>query len=157
MHKLKPNRLHQGEAKIQWWVAEIEEGTPYGALFDPVFWDNHGYKLVPRVRILCEPDEGHYEAELKVIGNGVGGVRVVEIRKSDFSKVEPLQVIADQFRAKYAGPHHRWRVERVSDGHVEQPGFASEQDALTWLAANLKDLTASAKKAEAQRRALEAA
>lgn len=148
MHKLKPNRLHQGEAKIQWWVAEIEEGTPYESLFDPVYWDNHGYKLQPRVRILCEPDEGHYEAELKVIGNGVGGVRVVEIRKNDFGKVAPVAVIADQFRAKYAGPHHKWRIERIADNHIEQAGFASEQDALGWLAANLRDLTAAAKKAK---------
>ena len=147
IHKLKPTRMHPGEARILWWFAEIEEGTPYAALFDPVYWDNHGYKLKTGHRILAQPDEGHYEAEFLVVGNGVGGVRVVEIRKTDLSKVEPSPLIADQFRVKYAGPHHRWRVERVADNYVEQSGFGSEADANIWLAENLRALAKTAKAA----------
>ncbi len=149
IHKLKPNRLHQGEARILWWYAEIEEGTPYEALFNPVFWDNHGYKLRIGNRILAEPDEGHYEAEFKVVGNGVGGVRIVEIRKHDFAKAPAVPLIADQFRVKFAGPHHKWRVERVEDSHVEQSGFGSEAEASVWLAENLKALSSAAAKQRA--------
>jgi hypothetical protein len=140
IYKLKPTRLHPGEARILWWYAEIEEGTPYEALFDPVYWDNHGYKLKTGNRILAAPDEGHYEAEFLVVGNGVGGVRIVEVRKLDLSKIQPAPLIADQYRIKYAGPHHRWRVERVADNGIEQSGFGSESDASIWLAENLRAL-----------------
>ena len=49
--------MRPGEARILWWFAEIEEGTPYTALFDPVCWDNHGYKLKTGHRILAQPDD----------------------------------------------------------------------------------------------------
>jgi hypothetical protein len=149
----KPTRLHIGEAKIRTWFAEIEEGTPYEALFDPIYWDVHGYKFQPGDFIRVEPDDGAYTADLKVVGVGVGGVRVEEFYKKDWRKIDAPATLLSQYRVKFAGPHHRWRVERIADGHVEQAGFQSETDANVWLAENLKALSAAAAKAEAAKAA----
>ena len=143
--KLKQSRLHTGEARIRWWFAIPEEGTPYDELFNPVYWDVHAYKFAPGDFIRVEPDEGTYTADLKVIGTGVGGVRVAEYYKKEWVKTEAPPSLASQYRVRYAGPHHRWRIERLVDNHIEQAGFENEAAANSWLAANLKSLSATAK------------
>lgn len=144
--KLKPTRLHLGEAKIRTWFAEIEEGTPYEALFSPVYWDVHGYKFRPGDFIRVKPDDGSYTADLEVVGVGVGGVRVEEYYKKEWKKVEAPATLLSQYLVKYAGPHHRYRVERIADKHIEQAGFETETAANQWLAENLKALSAAAAK-----------
>jgi hypothetical protein len=142
LHKLKPTRLHLGEAKIRTWAAEIEEGTPYEALLSPVYWDVHSYKFAMYDEIRCIPDEGNYIAWLVVIGTGgVGGTRLQEIRKIEIGKVEQSSSLSEQFVVRYAGPHHKWRVERKADKNVEQSGFENEVAASQWLADNLKALS----------------
>lgn len=148
LHKLKQTRLHLGEAKIRTWFAEIEEGTPYDELFNPVYWDVHGYKFSVGDFIRVEPDDGSYTADLKVVGAGVGGVRVEEYYKKDWNKVEAPATLLSQYRVRFAGPHHRWRVERIEDGHIEQANFETETSANMWLAENLKALSAAAAKAK---------
>lgn len=146
LHKLKQNRLHQGESRMLTWFAEVEEGTPYEALFSPVYWDVHGYKFKVGHFIRVEPDDGTYTADLKVVGVGVGGVRVEEYYKKDWGKVEAPATLLSQYAVKYAGPHHRYRIERLADRHVEQTGFETETAANQWLAENLKALSAAAAK-----------
>lgn len=141
IYKLRQTRLHQGETKLRYWFAEIEEGTPYEKLFDPVYWDVHGYKFVPGDRIIAEPDEQHYTAELKVISVGAGGPKVAEYYKKDWPKTDAPAGVVGQFRVKYAGPHHKWRVERVADNQPLQTGFDNESAANMWLIQNLKTLT----------------
>lgn len=149
IYKLKPTRLHLGESKIRWWFAEVEEGTPYDELLGSIYWDVHAYKFRPGDFIHIEPDDGSYTAQLKVIGVGVGGVRVAEFYKKDWTKVEAPASLMSQYRVRYAGPHHRYRVERLADGNVEHSGFESESAANVWLAENLKALSAAAAKAKA--------
>lgn len=142
VYKLKPTRLHLGEAKIRQWAAEIEEGTPYEALFDATYWDVHGYKFAMYDEIRCIPDEGNYIAWLVVTGTGgVGGTRVQEISKIAIGATQQAPTLASQYRIKFAGPHHKWRVERIADSHVEATNFENEVSAQQWLADNLKALS----------------
>lgn len=144
--KLKPTRLHLGEAKIRTWFAEIEEGTPYEELFSPVYWDVHAPKFNIGDFIRVQPDDGSYTADLMVVGKGVGGVRIEEYYKKDWKKVEAPATLLSQYRVKWGGPHHKWRIERIADSHVEQSGFENETAANMWLAENLKALSAAAAK-----------
>lgn len=147
--KLKQTRLHQGEAKIRWWYAIIEEGTPYEELFKPVFWDIHAYKFALGDFIRVEPDEGHYTADLKVVSTGVGGVRVQEYYRKDWGARQDTPAISTQYRTKWAGPHHKWRVERIADNHIEQSGFDTEAMATLWMAQNIKPIPVTAARAAA--------
>ena len=146
-YKLKGSRLEMGMEgqRMRSWLAVPEAGTPYEALFNPVYWDIHGYKFAPGDMIRVEPDEGHYTADLRVVASGVGGVRVAEYYKKDWDKVSAPATLASQFRVRHAGPHHMWRVERIADGHIEQAHFQNESLANSWLAENLKELSAAAK------------
>ena len=148
LHKLKQTRLHLGEAKIRTWFAEVEEGTPYEALFSPIYWDVHGYKFNPGDFIRVKPDDGSYTADLEVVGVGVGGIRVEEYYKKEWKKIEAPATLLSQYRVKYAGPHHRYRVERISDNHIEHANFETETAANQWLAENLKALSVAAAKAK---------
>lgn len=149
IHKLKQTRLHLGESRIRWWFAVPEEGTPYEALFDPVYWDVHGFKFAHGDFIRVMPDEGHYTADLMVVGTGTGGVRVAEYFKKVWadSATASSEPLISQYRVKYAGPHHKWRVERIADNHVEQAHFENETAANQWLADNLRALSKVATKA----------
>ena len=147
LHKLKQSRLHSGEARIRWWFAEIEEGTPYDKLFDPVFWDVHGYKFQPGDFILAKPDEGDYTAQLMVVGTGAGGVKIEEFYKKEHSTLAAPGTLASQYRVRYAGPHHKWRIERLADNNIESSGFENEAAANKWLADNLTALSRAVKAA----------
>lgn len=147
LHKLKQSRLHTGESRIRWWFAVVEEGTPYEELFKPTYWDVHAYKFAIGDLIDCVPDEGHYRAWLEVVGVGVGGLRVEEFLKKDRSKVSAPPSLLSQYRVAWAGPHHKFRVERIADKHVEATNFNTEAEANSWLSANLKALSAAAAKA----------
>lgn len=139
-HFLKPSRLHQGEAKILTWYAVIEENTPYEALFEPTFWASHAKDLDRGHWIVCEPDEGHYTAKLRVMSTGVGGVCVEEYYKKEWGKEEaPLSLLGD-YEVKWAGPQHKWRVMRTKDNHVAAKGFENEAAANKWLADNIDQL-----------------
>lgn len=137
---LKPSRLHQGEARIRYWYAIIEEGTPYEALFTPTFWASHAHQIEMGDMIRCEPDEGHYTADLRVQSVGLGGIKVEEYYKKDWKVADaPLSLMTD-YKVEYAGPHHKWRVTRKADKHVEAKGFTNEAEANRWLATNAKRL-----------------
>lgn len=137
---LKPSRLHQGEARIRYWYAIIEEGTPYEAVFKPEFWASHKHQFEIGDFIRCEPDEGHYTADLRVMSVGLGGVKVEEFVKKDWKVADaPLSLMTD-YKVKFAGPHHKWRVERKTDKHIEATGFQNEAEANRWLATNAKKL-----------------
>jgi len=144
---MKSSRMHMGEAKIRWWYAVPEQGTPYERILEPTFWNSQRDKLQIGDFIMVEPDEGHYTAELKVQSVGIGGVRVAEYYKKPWATVAAPASIAESYRVKFAGPHHKWRVERIEDGHVEQAGFTSESDANRWLIDNTAALSRNTVKA----------
>ena len=146
VQKLKPSRMHAGESRIRWWYANPEEGTSYQTLFDPVYWDTVGYQLEIGDFIQVVPDELNYIAWLHVISKGIGGVTIIEFYKKNIEEVESAGIsLHDYYRIKYAGPHHKWRVERKTDGHVERHGFTNENDANKWLALNAAALSSRAK------------
>jgi hypothetical protein len=138
--KLKPSNLHTGEHSILWWQAEPEEGTPYEALFNPIYWDACNALFGRGHFIQVIPAEGHYIAWLRV-RDADAGVHVQEIFKKELS-VEETQPssLSDHFRVKFAGSQHKWRVERIVDNHIEMKGLADEGAALAWLAENGKRL-----------------
>jgi hypothetical protein len=142
-YKLKTSRVHIGESKIRWWEAYPEEGTPYKELFKPEYWSFNDFKFENDDMIRVIPDEHNYMAWLWVVSAGTGGTKVIEVMKKDLPKdaVEPVSV-KELFEVKWAGPHHKYRVQRKSDDHIERANFGSEAEANTWLAENTKALIA---------------
>lgn len=140
IHKMKPSRFHLGESRIRYWYVIPEVSTPYEALFDPIYWDAVKHKLAIGDFIRVEPDEGHYTADLKVTSSGFGGIQVAEFYKKDWQKVEMPKKLSSLYETKYAGPHHKWRVERVADGAIMEKGFESDAEANKWLSVNVKAL-----------------
>lgn len=140
IYKIKQSRFHQGESRIRQWFAVPEAGTPYSALFTATYWDTQSHQLAIGDWIRVEPDEGSYTADLKVISTGTGGIRVAEYYKKDWEKVAAPKALADDYHVKWAGPHHKWRVERKADSDVMESGFQSESDANRWLADNAAKL-----------------
>lgn len=141
-YKLKQSRMQLGLEGIRMriWFVVPEAGTPYGALFDPAYWEPVRHMLSIGDFLRIEPDEQHYTADLKVLSTGAGGVQTAEYFRKEWPKVEMPAALTSRYRVRHAGPHHRWRIERISDGHVEQSGFVSEAEAHKWLTANIKAL-----------------
>jgi hypothetical protein len=136
-YKLKQSRMHQGESRIRKWVVNPEQDTPYAALFDPMYWSPNEYMFEVGDFIQVIPDERSYIAELWVIEKGIGGVLVHELSKVDITlKAAEGISMFDNYRVKFAGPHHKWRIERIMDNHVAKTGFSTEGEANKWLGLN---------------------
>ena len=140
-YKVKDSRFRPLEHSQAVWFVYVEEGTPYKALFQPSYWSFVQDKLQPGAMIRVFPDEGSYMADLVVRAIGVGGVKVSEYFKREFADEGQMPAsLMSLYLVKYAGPYHKWRVERKSDGAVIQTGFENEGTANAWLATNVKSL-----------------
>jgi hypothetical protein len=141
-YKLKPSRMHQGEARIRKWVVNPEEGTPFEALDEPMYWASIEYMLEVGDFIQVIPDERNYIAEFWVVEKGIGGIVVHLLWKTDIVlKGKGGVSMYDNYRVKFAGPHHKWRIERIMDNHVAKTGFSTENEANKWLGINAGALT----------------
>ncbi len=138
--RLKPTRMHQGPARIRYWYVIPEVGTPYEALFEPEYWAarHKDFAIGDMVRI--EPDEGNYTADLRVMSTGIGGVVVQEYYKKEWAGSEAPESLLDFFEVKFAGPHHKFRIQRKADKHVVHKGFENEAAANRWMTANEEQL-----------------
>lgn len=146
MAQAHTSRFQSAEYARTYYVYTVEAKTPYEALFEPAYWahicSEKGLRAYDVIEV--RTDEGLYFAQLLVLQADRLSARVAEIAYADLTKARASQATAASsgVRIRYAGPHHKWRIERVSDSAVIQHGFADEISAQVWMADNRKSLAA---------------
>lgn len=146
MTQLAPNRVMLAEQARNTWHANPEAGTPVDALLDPKYWAHyavsHSIVIKPGDRIEAYPDDGTYFAELLVRDVSRGGIRVAELRRKEFDKVEAVGESIDGHLIKYQGARIKWAVIRESDKKRLSEGHADPQTARDWLREHAKAFAA---------------
>lgn len=107
-------------------------GTPYEDLLRPEFWTHIGHLFQPGYRIEVYPEDSAYYAELLVLNAGPRFAQVVELRHVPLNATETRVAASAECFVEWAGPAHRFRVRRQSDGEIMQTGFQTRDLAIQY-------------------------
>ena len=131
-YKVMPSEFTEARFKTNIWAMTAKAGTPYEAIKnDTAYWAHimsGGKHPQPNDIIQVHAEDMSFYAELYVVSVDTKAARVRELRYIPLDNT-PLKVIPPEYDVEWAGPHHRWRVVRVSDKSVIEKGFASEAEA----------------------------
>lgn len=135
--QLAPNRVMLAEQARNLWHASPESGTPLDALLEAKYWAHyavsHSIVIRPGDRIEAYADDGSYFAELIVRDVARGGIRVAELRRKEFDKIESVGEAIDGHLIKWQGSKVKWAVIRAADQKRLSEGHADKQQAYDWL------------------------
>ena len=136
MTTLNSSKLQRAGHYRETWEAVVPAETKMDELLSPKYWVHVAAKLRKMSIINVLSEDEHWFAELIVLGSGTGYAKVKCLRHVNFydegAKAEEESSIPSDLLVKWAGPHDKYRVERVSDKHVLKSGFQKKQDAESW-------------------------
>lgn len=126
------------------WVADPESKTPFDAVLEPQYWAHVSAKMRPYDEVIVRAEDGSYYARLLVQDAGRLFAKVAVIEKYDLTAVEVggLDAVPSGHEIKFAGPHAKWRVVRLSDRAPLKDKFETKGQAQQWLVEHLKGLAA---------------
>ena len=135
-------RLVQAEQQRVSWRAIVEAGTTIDEIKEPSFWSYVGVELHQFDRIEVIEESGLYFADLLVVACDRNWATVKVLAFCDLREGEA--VVASGAEAthvvEHAGPHHKWRVKRLSDGEILRKEMQTKGEADGWLAEHLKQV-----------------
>ena len=131
MH-LNESLFKQAEFQRNVWLAAPPAGTAFRDMLEPAYWAHVGTKLRPGDRIEVTPEDMTFFAELFVRDAGRLFAHVVELRHIPFEQTAAATNVG-AYSVAWAGPVHKFRVVRNSDGAVVQHGFANRDGALRFV------------------------
>jgi len=139
--KLHPHRFKLAEYTHNIWMITPEAGVPVEAIIaDPAYLSHVAKMLKPNDLVRIIPDDSSYFAEAIVRSVSNTHARLALLRRID---IEPLEdgIVGDH-AVRFMGLHKKHTVIRLSDKKEVQPGFDTKEDALAWLAANIRSIAA---------------
>ena len=140
---LNATRFGLAEHKRNVWHAVLPEGDDYENVFDPSYWAHVATKMRAGDEIIVINDQMTLRAHLVVKKAERLFVQVVEVSKVDLTiQTSSSEVLADYaVEVKWAGPHDKFRVERIRDGKREVLSAGMDKDAAEkWAADHLKTI-----------------
>lgn len=119
------------------WVAAPPAGVTLEDVLKPEYWAHVARVLRPLAKICIFPEDGSWEAELRVRDAGDRWANVSLIRHQPWGAKS--DIAADgRFRIEWAGPHHKYRILRLADQTVMESGFTTKEAAYARLPELLK-------------------
>lgn len=139
---LNAARFGLAEHKRNVWHAVVPEGTDYEAVFEPAYWAHVAVKMRPGDEIIVINDEMTYRAELVVRNAARMWAQVAEVSRVDLATEAAPDALSDyKVEVKWAGPHDKFRVERIRNGKRETLASGMDKDAAEkWKAEHLKTI-----------------
>jgi hypothetical protein len=117
------------------WAIVVPADVTLEVALEPAFWSN----VAPQLRVAdlvdVHRDDRSLYAKLYVREVGRARVSVAQIQHVEFGELETTNEPASLHRTRYAGPHNKWIVERISDRKVVRERCETKEDAETALKA----------------------
>lgn len=133
-------RLQEAEYERRVFVATPEAGTKLEEMLSPGYWAHVAPRLTPWSRIEVRAEDGAFYAEMLVLSCERNWAKMFVLNKYDLIPADLMMMpsASDEFKIEFAGPHHKWRVVRLSDKEVLRTGYQTKEEANTWLNGHIK-------------------
>jgi hypothetical protein len=146
--RLHASRFGLADQKRNVWHAVLPAETDYQAVFSPDYWAHVSQKMRPGDEIILLNDEMTLRAHLVVKRAGHLFAQVVEIdcvSLTDAPASGEPETTDYQVQVAWAGPHDKFRVERIRGGKKEVLARGMDKDAADkWAADHLKTISKAA-------------
>jgi hypothetical protein len=117
------------------WAIVVPTGVTMEMILLPDFWCNVSGQIRVADIIEVHADDRSLFASLYVREVGRARVSVAQIQHVKFGELETTNEPTSLHRTRYAGPHNKWIVERISDRKVVRERCETKEDAETALKA----------------------
>ena len=138
--KLSGPRMKEESFVRTSYVATPEHGVTVDDLRCPEYWAHVAPQLKPGDLVTVFPEDGTFWAELLILSVSRAAAQVKLLREYALTSTRAPEDGAE-YRLKFAGPHAKWRVERVSDDEVVKDGMTKEE-AQKYLDSHVKAMAA---------------
>lgn len=140
---LNASRFGLAEHRRNVWHAVIPAGSDYSEIFNPGYWAHVAQKMRPGDEVVVINDEMTLRALLVVKSAAHLFAQVVEVSKVDLTDAQASPEVTGDYEVtvKWAGPHDKFRVERVRNGKKEVLASGMDKDAADkWATDHLKTI-----------------
>lgn len=138
----KESNFHLRETKQNEYIVFVETGVSFRDVLQPEFWAHVAMKVPIGSKIVVQPEDYSYYAELLCVGSfgQALDVRVilgpVEIKGARFGD-SPMAL----YKVANMGPIRLWEVHQRDTGRVLASKLTSEQAAQTWVSEHFRSLS----------------
>lgn len=129
---LMPANFRQYEHEIQQWVVYADPKATDKDLETPAYWSNvsNYFRIPAEITIIAE--DGTWKKWATVHAADRNWAKVTIDYSKEYSKTTP-RTDDPTMEVEWAGPNHKWRVLRKSDGDVLSKGHQTRDQAETWV------------------------
>jgi hypothetical protein len=117
------------------WAVVIPADVSIETVLEPAFWANVATQLRVADLVDVHSDGRDFYAKLYVREVARARVSVAQIQYVEFGALAETSEPAAAHRIRYAGPHNKWIVERISDHRIVRERCETKEDAETALKA----------------------
>lgn len=139
--KLSGPRMKEESFIRTTYVATPEHGVSVDDLQCPEYWAHVAPQLKPGDLVHVFPEDGTFWAEVLVLAVSRAAAKVKLLREYKLTSNAQAPEEDAEYRLKFAGPHAKWRVERVSDSEVMKDGMTKDE-AQKYLDSHVKAMAA---------------
>lgn len=113
------------------WSAAVPAGVTYDDVLKPEYWAHVAGRLKPLAMIRVFPEDGTWEAELRVRNVGNQWAKVSPIRHVEW----PVDILAQSagFDVVWRGPHQKWCIVRKVDNEIVDKEIVTKEAAYARL------------------------
>lgn len=139
MRRIAAQRIGFAETKRNVHWCEPEMGTTLEEMLHPGYWAHYAPRLRPGDLIEVYPESKAWYATLLVQWTNRTAANVAPLWVADLTPAtETIGTDPTEFKIKWGGPHHKFRVVRQFDNEVVKFGFLSKEDAEAWIVTQVK-------------------
>lgn len=132
--KIPEARFKEAQYARSHWFVIAEYGTTLEDIKKPEYWAHVAKSLKPCDEITVISEDMTFKVNLDVLEASRLWARVFVTDFIEYTSVgEMPDTPSPDYKIKYAGPHNKYQVVRLSDSSVVKETFADEDQARLWL------------------------
>ena len=136
--KIDRERFHLAEHYRQDYVAVVPQGITPENIEKSDYWSVVVNIMRPGGRIEVEGEDGSWSADCKILLVGPTWAKVKVLHVYRYETGETPKDAPLDYRVYWRGRHHRWAVQRMSDGEIIKNNLGSQSLAEDALAQHRK-------------------
>lgn len=137
---ITPRDFRYQDHELQQWVAYVPPEAAKANLEDPQFWSGVCDMIRSPAEITVMASDGSWKAKVTILHNERNWAKAVVDQWFQYDNiVSPM--IEDDLKVEHAGPHHKWRVVRRSDGEILSKENPDKETAERWKRNHLQSMS----------------